>query len=310
MKPDLSVRIGPLVLKNPVMPASGTWGVGREDPGLFDVAQLGAVVTKSLMVEPREGNAPLRIVETPGGMLNSVGLPSHGLDAWLEEVLPDLRALDTVRVASVGGHDADEFVTAIRAIDDAGGVDAYELNLSCPNIGARVLIAESADLLTRVVAACRRATARPVFAKLSPNVLHVAEFARAAEYAGADAVTVANTLRSMAIDTETRRPLLGTIQGGISGPAIRPVILWKVWETAAAVGIPVIASGGACEARDAVEFLLAGASAVQYGTINFTNPLAMSQAVCGLRTYCERHGVERLADLTGAARPAAGRAAR
>jgi dihydroorotate dehydrogenase (NAD+) catalytic subunit len=315
MTPDLRVRIGPLELKNPVMPASGTWGVGPEDPGLFDVAQLGAVVTKTLMIGPREGNAPLRVVETPAGMLNSVGLPSHGLDAWLEEVLPDLRALDTVRVASLGGHAAREFVAAIRAVDEAGGVDAYELNLSCPNLGRRVLIAEDEGLLAEVVAACRAATARPLIAKLSPNVLDMAAFARTAEEAGADAVTVANTLRAMAIDTETRRPLLGTVQGGISGPAVRPIIVWRVWEVSRAVRVPVVAAGGAADARDAVEFLLAGATAVQFGTVNFVNPLAMRDAVDGLRDYCLRHGVARVADLVGAARPAAhaspsGRAAR
>lgn len=298
---DLTVELAGLRLKNPVMPGSGTWGPGPEDPGLFDSSILGAVVAKSVTLLPRMGNPPLRLVETAGGMLNSIGIPSPGIARFTEEVLPLLREIDTVRIISIAGTSIDEFVDGVRILDREPGIDGFELNLSCPNLGEERLIAEDERLLEETVRRVRAVTRLPLLAKLSPNVTDIVSMARLAEDAGADALTVANTLTGMALDLNTFRPKLGNEAGGLSGPAVKPVILRMVWQVSQAVGIPVVASGGIRDASDAFEFLLAGATAVQVGTANFINPRAMADIIEDLNRLLDEKGFRSVSDIVGLA---------
>ncbi|MBC7325364.1 MAG: dihydroorotate dehydrogenase, partial [Moorella sp. (in: Bacteria)] len=266
MHVDLSVELLPgLQLKNPVMPASGTYDYGGT-ANAFDPSQLGAIVTKSVSLVPWTGNEPPRLYETPCGLLNAVGIPSEGVEAFRSKVLPSLRAYDTTLIVSVAGERSEEFARVIKVLEAEEGISAYELNFSCPNLGDGIPFGTNPALLRQALEQARQETARPIIVKLSPNVTDIGLMAREAQEAGADAVALINTITGMAIDVRRQRPVLGNIFGGLSGPAIKPIALRMVWEVAGAVDIPVIGVGGISNASDALEFLLAGARAVQVGT--------------------------------------------
>ena len=295
---DLSVRIGSLTLRNPVMPGSGTFADGLSK--VVDLDRLGAIVTKSIMPGFHPGNPTPRVVETPSGMLNSIGLPSKGVEDFVANVVPFYRPFAPPLVASVSADTAGAFAE-IAARVSVPGVSAIEANISCPNLeeDGRAF-AMDAKATENVIRSMRAATDRPIWAKLTPNTGDIAEIARAAEAGGAEALTVANTILGMAIDVETRRAALGSVTGGLSGPAVRPVIVRMVYQCARAVSAPIIASGGIGTAADVVEFMLAGATAAQVGTATFLHPTAMITAIDELAAYCERHGVARVSDLIGA----------
>lgn len=306
--PDLTVNVGGLAMKNPVTVASGTFGYGREYDRYFDVARLGAVTTKSISIEPRAGNPPPRIVETPAGMLNAIGLQNVGIDAYLTEKAPFLRKKGVPIIANIVGKRPEDYVELAARIEKENGADAIEANLSCPNVhdakqarGARI-VSQTPEMVHLFTRAIRSATTLPLFVKLTPNVLDIGETAVAAEEAGADGVALINTLMGMAINPETRRPRLANIVGGLSGPAIRPVAVKMVWDAARVVRIPIIGMGGICTAADAIEFLLAGATAVAVGSMTFRQPDAAVRVVEGIRDYLERHGIARVTDLVGAVR--------
>ena len=304
----LAVEFGPLRLANPVLVASGTFGYASELAGLVDVARLGGIVTKTVTVKPRPGNPPPRIVETPAGMLNAIGLQNVGIDRFVTEKLPYLAGLDPVVLVSIMGYTTGEFVALAERLDGLPGVDGLELNLSCPNVaysaggGAR-MFAHDPELTAEAVRAVRAVTDLPVIAKLGPDVADIGAIGRAAEDAGADALAVMNTIPGMVIDIERRRPVLANVTGGLSGPAIRPLAVRLTYQLASAVDIPVVGIGGIIDHRDALQFLLAGASAVQVGTATFTNPRAALEVLDGLDGYFRDTGVERIADLIGAAQP-------
>jgi len=297
---DLSVQVGSLRLKNPIMSASGCFGYGLEYAEAVDLSTLGAVVVKGLFLNERQGHPPPRIVETPAGMLNAIGLQGIGVHRFVREKMPELRRAGATVVVNVCGTTVDEYVEVSRILSDTEGVAAIELNISCPNIkeGGITFGCDLANTGT-VVSAVRRATTLPLIPKLTPNVTSVASFAKAAEDAGADAVSLVNTFLAMAIDVETRRPKLSNVMGGLSGPAIRPIAVRMVYECAQRVKIPVIGMGGIACAADALEFLIAGATAVQVGTANFVDPFIWSKLEAGIRDYLARHGIERVADLVG-----------
>jgi dihydroorotate dehydrogenase (NAD+) catalytic subunit len=300
---DMSVRLGKLELKNPIVTASGTFASGREFADFVDLGRLGAIVTKGVSSEPWAGNASPRIAETASGMLNSIGLQNPGVDAfarrdliWLAE-----NAAGTPVIVNVSGHSVDDYVRVIERLEAEPRVDAYEVNISCPNVDAGGMAfgtdCASAAAVTR---ACRAVTERTLIMKLSPNVTDIVEIGRAVESEGADALSLINTLLGMAIDAEKRRPMLARVVGGLSGPAIKPVALRMVWQVANAVSVPIVGMGGVMDGTDAVEFLLAGATAVAVGTANFVDPAATTRVVDGLTEYCHRHQVARVADLIGA----------
>ena len=300
---DLSVRIGSLTLANPVIAASGCFGYGVEYAELVDLATLGAIATKGLFLGEREGHRPPRIVETPAGMLNAIGLQGIGVRRFIDEKLPELRARRATVIVNVCGTTLDEYVEVSRILSDAEGVGAIELNISCPNIKeGGIQFGCSLNGTFDVVSAVRRATRLPLIPKLTPNVTDVSSFARAAQDAGADAVSLVNTFLAMAIDVESRRPRLSNIVGGLSGPAIRPIAVRMVYECAQAVKIPIVGMGGIADARDALEFLIAGAAAVQIGTANFVDPLVWSKILDGIRDYMKRHSIESVRDLVGTLR--------
>jgi len=300
---DLSLRIGSLTLASPIIAASGCFGYGVEYAELVDLASLGAIATKGLFLGEREGHPPPRIVETPAGMLNAIGLQGIGVRRFIDEKLPELRARRATVIVNVCGTTLDEYVEVSRILSEAEGVGAIELNISCPNIKeGGIQFGCSLNGTFDVVSAVRRATRLPLIPKLTPNVTDVSSFARAAEDGGADAVSLVNTFLAMAIDVESRRPRLSNIVGGLSGPAIRPIAVRMVYECAQAVRIPIIGMGGIADARDALEFLIAGASAVQVGTANFVDPLIWSKILDGIRDYMSRHAIERLGDLVGTLR--------
>jgi dihydroorotate dehydrogenase (NAD+) catalytic subunit len=297
---DLTSTIGRLRLVNPFIAASGCFGYGVEYAEVVDLATLGAVVVKGLFLSEREGHPPPRIVETPAGMLNAIGLQGIGVRRFIAEQLPELRARRATVIVNVCGSSIDEYAEISRILSDAEGVAALELNISCPNIKAGGIQFGCSLTGTRdVVSAVRRVTSLPIVPKLTPNVTDVASFARAAEEAGADAVSLVNTFLAMAIDVETRRPKLSNVMGGLSGPAIRPIAVRMVYECHQAVAIPIVGIGGIMNAADAIEFMLAGAAAVQVGTANFIDPFIWPKLVDGLRDYMTRHGVARAADLVG-----------
>jgi dihydroorotate dehydrogenase (NAD+) catalytic subunit len=298
---DFSTPIGALTLRNPLMAASGCFGYGVEYAGALDLASLGAVVVKGLFLSEREGHAPPRIVETPAGMLNAIGLQGIGVHRFVKERLPELRALGAVTVVNVCGVTLDEYCEVSRVLSDHEGVAAIELNISCPNIKeGGIQFGCSLHGTHDVVSAVRKVTTLPIMPKLTPNVTDVASFARAAEQAGADAVSLVNTFLAMAIDVETRKPKLTNVLGGLSGPAIRPIAVRMVHECRQVVSIPIVGMGGIASAEDVLEFMLAGANAVQIGTANFADPFIWSRVLADLESYCARHGVSRLADLVGA----------
>jgi len=304
---DLSVELGPLKLKNPVLTASGTSGYGTEMLPYFDLSLLGGIVCKSLSLEPREGNAPPRLAETPAGMLNSIGLQNVGVKAFIEEKLPALRPFDTAVVASIFGHTIDEFGELTARLDGNAGISALELNISCPNTDCGgVEFGVDPEATRKVTAAVRSRTRLPVIVKLSPNVTDITLIARAALDGGADILSLVNTFFGMAIDIERRRPVLSSGSGGLSGPAIRPMAVHLVRKVARAVNAPLIGIGGISTARDALEFILAGATAVQVGTASFVDPTAAVKVLDGLGEYCGRHEVASLRDLVGSVRDGSG----
>src|SRR5712675_2761608 len=297
---DLSVRIGSLELKNPLIAASGCFGYGVEYADVVDLAALGAIVSKGLFLAAREGHPAPRIVETPSGMLNAIGLQGIGAQRFINEKMPELRRRGATVIVNVCGTTIDEYVEVSRMLADTEGVGAIELNISCPNIKeGGIQFGCSLNGTFDVVSAVRKVTRLPVIPKLTPNVTDVASFARAAEQAGADAVSLVNTFLAMVIDVETRRPKISNVVGGLSGPAIRPIAVRMVYECSQMVKIPVIGMGGIVDARDALEFMIAGANAVQIGTANFVDPFIWTKLLDGLCDYGRRHQIERLSDLVG-----------
>lgn len=297
---DLSVNIGRLRLKNPVVTASGTFGYGEEYSEFIDLSILGGVVVKGLSLLPKEGNPPPRITETPAGMLNAVGLQNIGIDRFLNEKLPFLRQFDTSVIVNFFGDSIAEYAEAAARLSSADGVHALEMNISCPNKQAGWCVFGTDPKVTfEVVTAVRRSTHLPLIVKLSPNVTDIRVIARAAADAGADALSLINTLTGMAIDIRTRRPVLANITGGLSGPAVKPVALRMVWETYNAVKLPLIGMGGIMNSDDAIEFMLAGASAVAIGTANFIRPEAPVDVLRGIEKYMAEHAISSISALTG-----------
>src|SRR6266702_1167049 len=297
---DLSLQIGSLRLKNPLIAASGCFGYGVEYADVVDLATLGGVAVKGLFLTEREGHPPPRIVETPSGMLNAIGLQGIGVHRFIRERLPELRERRAVVIVNICGTTLDEYVEIARILSDAEGVQAIELNISCPNIKeGGITFGCSLPGTHAVVSGVRKVTQLPIIPKLTPNVTDVSSFARAAEEAGADAVSLVNTFLAMAIDIHTRRPKLTNVVGGLSGPAIRPIAVRMVYECRRAVKIPIIGMGGIADADDVIEFMIAGANAVQVGTANFVDPFIWPKLLGGIDDYVRRHNVARIADLVG-----------
>jgi dihydroorotate dehydrogenase (NAD+) catalytic subunit len=299
-KVDLTVNIGNLKLKNPVMTASGTFGYGEEYAEFVDLNVLGAVVAKGISLKPMEGNPSPRICETPCGMLNAIGLQNVGLKKFLKEKLPYLRKFDTRVIVNVFGNTINEYVKLSKALDNAG-VDAIELNVSCPNVKkGGMIFGTDKKALAGLIAKVRQSVNKAILiTKLSPNVSNIQEFSRIAEDAGSDALSLINTIPAIAIDIETRKPKLANITGGLSGPAIKPIAVRMVWEASKAVKIPVIGIGGIINAEDAIEFILAGATAIEVGTANFVNPKATTEIIEGIEAYLQRKGILDVKDIIG-----------
>lgn len=298
--PDLSVNLGGLKLKNPVLTASGTFAFGREYAELYDLSRLGGVVVKGTSLEPRAGNPPPRICETSAGMLNAIGLQNDGVQSFLRDKLPFLRQFGTRIIVNIVGNRVEDYAEVARMLDQAEGVSALEINISCPNVEhGQAEFAGDPAMTARVVSAVRAASALPIIPKLSPNVTDICIFARACEEAGADAVSLINTLVGTAIDIRTRRFKLAHVTGGLSGPCVKPVALRMVWQVAQTVKIPVIGIGGIATAEDALEFLLAGASAVQVGTANFFRPMAPLEIIDGISDYLSVGGFSSVAEIVG-----------
>lgn len=301
MNADLSVDIAGMKLRNPIMTASGTFGYGEEFAPYMDLQTIGAIVTKGLSLKPRAGNPTPRIVETPAGMLNAIGLQNVGIDAFIEKKVPFLRTVDTPCIANFFGGTVDEYVEVARRLDAVPEVAALEMNISCPNVKeGGIVFGSDPDCAAGVVAACRKATGKPLIVKLSPNVTDVVTMAKACVDAGADALSLINTLVGMAIDIKKRRPVLANITGGLSGPAIKPIALRMVWQVARAVDVPLIGIGGIMSATDVVEFLLAGATAVQVGTASFVTPGISQQIAHDLQQWMQENGVADVRSLIGA----------
>lgn len=297
---QLAVEIAGVQFNNPVWTASGTCGYGLDMAGLIDLNRLGGICTKGLSAKPMRGNAPWRIVETHGGMLNAIGLQNIGARAFVSEKLPELRNYDTRIIPNVFGYTIEEYIEAIKLLEDGPGIHAYELNISCPNVKAGgESFANDPRQAAAVTEAVKKAATRPVIVKMSPNVTDIAAIARAVEAAGADALSLINTAVGMSIDIHTRRPRLANVTGGLSGPAIKPIAVRCVFQAARAVRIPLIGIGGIATTEDALEFIIAGASAVQVGTANFYDPTAAMKIVDGLTDYCTRHNLENIRALVG-----------
>ncbi|HEX6885737.1 MAG TPA: dihydroorotate dehydrogenase [Planctomycetota bacterium] len=297
---DLRIRIATLALRNPVLSASGTYGHGLEMEGFTGAAELGAWVSKTVTLLPRGGNPAPRICETEAGLLNSIGLENRGVEHYAAHVLPVMARADTVVVTNIGGESVADFAAMARRLDGEAAIDAFEVNLSCPNVqGGKLPFATDARAAAEVIAAVRAATRKPLFAKLSPNTAGLGEIARAVEGAGADAITAVNTLLGLALDWRTRRPGLATVQGGYSGPGIKPVALRCAWECARAVAIPVVGCGGIQGAEDALEFLVAGCAAVQVGTASFADPALPGRVAAEMARLLEAEGVASVGELVG-----------
>lgn len=299
-KADLSIKVAGVRFSNPVLVASGTFGYGEEYRDLIDVSKLGGIITKSVTSDPREGNPPPRTVETPCGMLNAIGLTNVGLDRFIKEKLPFLRKLKTRVIVNVAGSTIQEYVKVVKRLNRCQGIDMLEINISCPNVAEGGLAfgakPESAHACIKQI---RDHTSYPMIAKLSPNVTDIVEIAQAVGDAGADAVSLINTLIGMAIDVEQRKPILGNLTGGLSGPAIKPVALAMVWKVARAIKLPVIGIGGIMSTRDALEFILAGACMIQVGCGNFVDPQTSVKIVNGLNGYLKEKKISRITDLVG-----------
>jgi dihydroorotate dehydrogenase (NAD+) catalytic subunit len=299
-KPDLNVNLGELELQNPVMTASGTFGYAREFEGLVDLNRLGAIIVKGLSLAPTKGNPPPRIVETPCGMLNAIGLENVGIEAFIKQKLPFLKTLSVPIFANIYGTSIDQYAQLAARIDELDAIAGVEVNVSCPNVKAGgIAFGADPDSAARVVKAVREKTSKHLIVKLTPNVTDIAVIARSAEAAGADSLSLINTITAMAIDIETRRPKIANITGGLSGPAIKPVALRMVWQVAQAAKIPVIGIGGILKAEDALEFLIAGAAAVQIGTANFVNPHATIDIIDGIQMYLAQRNIARVTDIIG-----------
>lgn len=298
MSIDLSIKCGYLKLKNPVIAASGTFGYGKELKGIIDIDQLGGMITKTITLKPRQGNPPPRICETPSGMLNAIGLENPGLDYFCDNYLPVLSAFNTTRIVSIGGDKESDLSVMARHLSECKGIDALELNLSCPNLDkCKTIIATSPSLIRTAVKKVRKASRLPLVVKLSPNVTDIAEVAQAAKSAGADIISLINTLTGLAIDWRSRRPILGNITGGLSGPSIKPVALRMVWEVASKVKIPIIGMGGIMEGSDALEFLVAGASAVGVGTANIVYPDACLKIIHQMTQLLEEAHIKSVKEI-------------
>lgn len=298
---DLSVNIGNLFLKNPVTTASGTYGYGEEFTDFMDVNRLAAIFVKGITLENREGNPYPRMAETPSGMLNSVGLQNKGIDYFISNIYPRVRNFDTHIIPNVNGSTIEDYITVSEKLNEVEGIEAIELNISCPNVKAGGMAfginPKSAYEATKAV---RDVYHKTLIVKLSPNVTHIAEMAKVVVDAGADSVSLVNTFLAMAINSETRRPVLGAITGGLSGPAIKPIALRMVWEVYNAVKVPIVGMGGIMNAADAIEFILAGSTAIQVGTANFIDPAASVKILDGIEEYLDRHGISTLKELVGA----------
>ncbi len=295
-----SFQLGSILFKNRVLVASGTFGYGDECSEMVDLSKIGGVITKSLSLKPRDGNPPRRIVETPSGMLNSIGLANIGLRRFIEEKLPFLRTVDTAVIANIAASSIEEYCEVLSQLEHEEGIDGYEINVSCPNVREGGLtFGTSCPAVAEITRRLRPLTPKPLIIKLTPNVTHIAEFARAVEGEGADAVSVINTLIGMAVDLNTRKPVLSTVTGGLSGPAIKPIALAKVYEVVKSVSIPVIGIGGIRCATDALEFLVTGAALVQVGTQNFVEPDASVRIATGMHDWCVEHGVNDMSELVG-----------
>ena len=299
-KPDLRINIGGITLKNPVITASGTFGYGEEFRPLVDLNLIGAIIVKGLSVEPSRGNSPPRIVETPCGMLNAIGLENIGIDAFINKKLPFLRTLSTPVIVNIYGKSVDEYARLAEIIEDTRDIAAIEVNISCPNVKkGGIAFGVKAKSAYKVTKAVREKTTKTLIVKLSPNVTDITEIAESAVDAGADSLSLINTITGMAIDINTRRPRLANITGGLSGPAIKPIALRMVWQVARKVKVPVIGVGGIFSAEDAVEFFIAGATAVQIGTANFVNPRATIEIIEGIEKYLADRNISSLSEITG-----------
>ncbi len=298
---DLRVKINTLELANPVMTASGTFGYGVEFSDFIDLERLGGIIVKGTTLNRREGNPYPRMAETPSGMLNAVGLQNKGVDYFIEHIYPDIKNIQTNMIVNVSGSDIESYVKTAEAINELDKIPAIELNISCPNVKqGGMAFGVSAKDASEVVSAVRKVYKKTLIVKLSPNVTDIAEIAKAVEDSGADSVSLINTLLGMAIDAERRRPVLSTITGGMSGAAVKPIALRMVWQVAKAVKIPVIGLGGIMNARDAIEFMLAGATAVQIGTANFIDPTVTIKVIDGINEYLDRHGFKSVTEIIGA----------
>lgn len=298
---DLSVNIGELQLKNPVMTASGTFGYGEEFEDFIDIARIGGIIVKGTTLHKREGNPYPRMAETPLGMLNAVGLQNKGVKYFAEHIYPCIKDVDTNIIVNVSGSAIDDYVKTAEIINELDKISAIELNISCPNVKqGGMAFGISAQGAEEVVKAVRSVYKKSLMVKLSPNVTDITEIARAVESAGADSISLINTLLGMAVDAERRRPVLSTITGGLSGPAVKPIALRMVWQVAQSVKVPVIGMGGIMNWKDAVEFILAGASAVQIGTANFIDPAVTVKVIDGIEAYIKRHGFSSVKEIIGA----------
>ncbi|MEG2213379.1 MAG: dihydroorotate dehydrogenase [Clostridiales bacterium] len=299
---DLAVEVAGIKLKNPLITASGTCGYGRELSQLFDLSRLGGIAVKGTTLEPRIGNPPPRIMETAGGLLNSVGLQNPGVEKVATVEIPFLRQYDLAIIVNIAGHSYDDYRLMAEKLDTVEGIAALEVNISCPNVQAGgMAFGVDPQAAAAITALVRKATTLPLIVKLSPNVTDIGEIAKAVEAAGADAVSLINTMLGMSIDIEKKKPFLANTTGGLSGPALKPVALRMVWQTARAVSIPVIGMGGICSARDALEFMMAGAAAFQIGAAAFHDPLVAITIIRDLENWLDQHGVAQIADIIGAA---------
>jgi len=298
---NLKVNIGDLELKNPVMTASGTFGYGQEFEDFIDMNRLGGIIVKGTTLEAREGNLYPRMAETSKGMLNAVGLQNKGIDYFIENIYPQIKNYKTKVLINVSGSVIEDYVATAEKINELENIAAIELNISCPNVKeGGMAFGTNKNSASEITQAIKKVYKKHLMVKLSPNVTNISEIAKAVEDGGADSISLVNTFLGMAIDSETRKPLLSTITGGLSGPAIKPIALRMVWEVSKAVKIPVIGLGGIMNASDAVEFMLAGASAIQVGTANFIDPQISVKIVDGIQNYCERHHISDVKDLVGA----------
>lgn len=297
---NLSTKLGDIALKNPVLTASGTFGFGEEYSDFIDLNRLGGFIVKGTTLEPREGNPYPRMAETPSGMLNAVGLQNKGVDHFISNIYPRIAGLDTEVMINVSGKSIEDYVAVAEKLSALDSIHAIELNISCPNVKqGGMAFGTTTDGAASVVSAVRKAWPRHLMVKLSPNVTSIVDIAKAVEGAGADSLSLINTLLGMAVDIERRRPVLSTVTGGLSGPAVKPVAVRMVWQVAKAVGVPVVGLGGIVTAADAIEFIMAGATAIQVGTANFIDPTTTVRIIDDMTQWCERHGVNDIAEIRG-----------